>query len=240
MEKKNEIAILIAEDDLNLGVVLKDFLNMQGYRAVLCRDGNEALEAFNDYAFDVCILDVMMPKKDGFTLAKDIRKLNAEIPIVFLTAKSLQEDLIKGFKTGCDDYITKPFSTEELSLRLQAILKRCVRKGTPVKLMGQRVTIGKFVFDQASLMLKSDDYQKRLTPKEAGLLKLLVENQNQILRREVAMSEVWEESSYFISRSMDVFIARLRKYLSSDPSISIVNVHGSGFMLQILDEDEQD
>jgi len=235
------ITILIAEDDLNLGLVLKDFLSMQGYNTVLCRDGNEALEVFKKSVFSLCVLDIMMPKKDGFELAKAIRKIDADIPIVFLTAKSLQEDLIKGFKTGCDDYITKPFSTEELNYRIKAILRRCTSRGTPAKLGNARINIGKFEFDQGNLSLVAEGFSKRLTRKEAELLKLLIEHKNQILRREVAMSEVWDESNYFISRSMDVFITRLRKYLSSDPSISIVNVHGSGFMLQVFNhEGEQE
>lgn len=234
---KEEITVLIAEDDLNLGLVLKDFLSIQGYATVLCRDGNEALEVFKKSAFNLCVLDIMMPKKDGFELARAIRKLDADIPIIFLTAKSLQEDVIKGFKTGCDDYITKPFSTEELNFRIKAILRRCTSRGTPAKLGNAKISIGKFDFDQGNLLLTAEGFSKRLTRKEAELLKLLIEHKNQILRREVAMSEVWDESNYFISRSMDVFITRLRKYLSSDPSISIVNVHGSGFMLQVFDID---
>ncbi len=236
---RDKIKILIAEDDLNLGLVLKDFLALQGYDATLCRDGNDALETFNQSRFDLCVLDIMMPKKDGFELAGTIRKSNVDIPIIFLTAKSLQEDLIKGFKTGCDDYITKPFSTEELSFRIKAILRRCTTMGTPAKLGDRIINIGKFVFDPSNLSLASDDFSKRLTRKEAELLKLLFEHKGQILRRDVAMSEVWDESSYFIGRSMDVFITKLRKYLSSDPAISIVNVHGSGFMLQVFDNDSE-
>jgi DNA-binding response OmpR family regulator len=237
MEDNSHISILIAEDDLNLGVVLKDFLSISGYNTTLCRDGEEAIEVFNNQQFNICVLDVMMPKKDGFTLAREIRSINSDIPIIFLTAKSLQEDLMKGFRIGCDDYITKPFSTEELNLRIKAVLKRCSNVTAPGLLGNEVVMVGSVEFDMSNLLLRTKDGEKHLTRKEAELLKVLIDNKNKTLKRDVLTSEIWKQSNYFSGRSMDVFIARLRKYLSSDPAVSIINVHGSGFRLQI-DEDE--
>lgn len=237
MEDNSHVSILIAEDDLNLGLVLKDFLSISGYNAVLCRDGEEATEVFKSQHFNICVLDVMMPKKDGFTLAKEIRSVNPDVPIVFLTAKSLQEDLMKGFKIGCDDYITKPFSTDELNLRIKAVLKRCSNATAPSLLGSQIVMVGAVEFDMSNLILRTKDGEKHLTRKEAELLKVLIDNKNKTLKRDVLTSEIWKQSTYFSGRSMDVFITRLRKYLSSDPAVSIINVHGSGFRLQI-DTDE--
>jgi DNA-binding response OmpR family regulator len=237
MEDNSHISILIAEDDLNLGLVVKDFLSLSGYNAVLCRDGEEAIEVFRNLHFNICVLDVMMPKKDGFTLAREIRSINPDIPVIFLTAKSLHEDLMKGFRIGCDDYITKPFSTEELNFRIKAVLKRCSNITSPSLLGSQVVMVGAVEFDMSNLLLRTKDGEKHLTRKEAELLKVLFDNKNRILKRDVLTSEIWKQNNYFAGRSMDVFIARLRKYLSSDPAVSIVNVHGSGFKLQI-DEDE--
>ncbi len=235
MKQNKNISILLAEDDSNLSIVLEDYLEMLGYNITLCNDGIEALAAFKKSDFDMCILDVMMPKKDGFSLAEDIRLENKEIPIIFLTAKSLKNDRVKGFTIGCDDYITKPFSTEELSLRISAILKRCVVKSSVSGsiLSDSIVQIGNFTFDPINMTLKSDDYEKRLTRKESALLKLLIEHRNQILPRETALKKIWGGNDYFIGRSMDVFIAKLRKYLKSDTTITIVNVHGTGFKLQV-------
>ena len=236
-EETSNISILIAEDDMNLGLVLTDFLTMKGYNTTLCRDGSEAIEAYRKKFFNLCVLDVMMPKKDGFTLAREIREINPEVPIVFLTAKSLQDDLMKGFKLGCDDYITKPFSTDELNLRIRAVLKRCSNLTAP-SVMGKHVVmIGSVEFDMGNLTILVNGEKIYLTRKEAELLKMLYENKNQVVKRDEAAMEIWKHHNYFVGRSMDVFIARLRKYLSSDPAISIFNVHGTGFKL-IVDEEQ--
>jgi len=226
--------ILLVEDDPNLSMVLQDYLEMMNYDITLCRNGKEGLLVFRSGKFHLCILDIMMPVMDGFTLAEEIKKINEAIPIVFLTAKSLKEDRIRGFRLGCDDYIMKPFSTEELSLRIQAILKRCmaqtnntVREEEPI------YQIGKYTFDHKNMILSINDRDRILTRKENALLKLLCENRNQLLTRETALISVWGNDDYFIGRSMDVFIAKLRKYLTDDPSIYITNVHGTGFKLEI-------
>jgi len=232
--KSPKIRILLVEDDPNLSLVLHDYLEMLGYDIVLCNDGVEGIKAFKRKGFELCIFDIMMPKKDGFTLAEEIRLIDQKIPIIFLTAKSLKEDKIKGFYVGCDDYITKPFSTEELSLRIKAILKRCViQTGDGNDEDESRFTIGTFVFDFENMLLKSADVEQNLTRKEAGLLKLLCLHKNKLLSREVALKTIWGENDYFIGRSMDVFIAKLRKYLKADPTIHITNVHGTGFKLEI-------
>lgn len=232
-------SILLVEDDPNLSLVLADFLQMLGYNITLCHDGDEGLLAFKKNPFHLCILDVMLPKKDGFSLATDIRNINTDIPIIFLTAKSLKDDRIKGFTIGCDDYITKPFSTEELRLRIKAILKRCnFRTPIPGQSLAETYQIGKFSFDYVNMILKSDNNQQHLTRKESALLKLLFEYKNHILPREVALNTIWGGNDYFIGRSMDVFIAKLRKYLKSDPTIVIINVHGTGFKLGIQQPDD--
>lgn len=233
MENKN--SILLVEDDPNLSVVLKDFLDMIGFETVLCSNGEEGLAVFKSKAFDLCILDVMMPRKDGFTLARDIREENEAIPIIFLTARSLKEDRIQGFKAGCDDYITKPFSTEELSLRIRAILKRCNIQKQAVDSQKTVFHIGKYDLDFNNLSLKIDDNELTLTRKEAELLKLLCENRNKLVTREYALKTIWGSDNYFVGRSMDVFITRLRKYLKNDDRIQITNIHGSGFKLEIRD-----
>jgi DNA-binding response OmpR family regulator len=238
MKDSKDISILLAEDDSNLSVVLEDYLIMLGYKVTLCNNGEEAISAFRNAHFDLCVLDVMMPKKDGFSVAEDIRKENLGIPIIFLTAKSLKEDRVKGFTIGCDDYITKPFSTEEFSLRIKAILKRCVSRYTHENnISDTSIKIGKFHFDPVNMVLKSADSEKRLTRKESALLHLLVEHRNQIMPREIALKKIWGGNDYFIGRSMDVFIAKLRKYLKSDPDITIINVHGTGFKFHITDSD---
>ncbi len=235
MKKDNpQIRILLVEDDPNLSLVLQDYLEMLDYKIVLCPDGEKGIEAFKKKKFDLCIFDVMMPKKDGFTLAEEIRLIDQQIPIIFLTAKSLKEDRIKGFQIGCDDYITKPFSTEELSLRIKAILKRC-QHGNAMEENGKEdiFEIGKYTFDFENMLLKSKDSEQSLTRKEAGLLKLLCLHKNRLLTRETALKTIWGENDYFIGRSMDVFITKLRKYLKGDPAIRITNVHGTGFKLEI-------
>lgn len=230
MEDKTRI--LLVEDDANLSMVLKDYLEMLGYETILRNDGEEGLEAFKENEFSLCILDVMMPKKDGFQLAKEIRTINPEIPLIFLTAKSLKEDRIAGLKAGADDYITKPFSTEELSLRISAILKR-----SEIQYRQKRIPdvfdLGSIQFDHKNMVLIHNDKEISLTRKESALLKLLAENKNQLVEREYALEKIWGSSDYFIGRSMDVFIAKLRKMLKIDPNIAITNVHGTGFKLEV-------
>ncbi len=230
MEKKAKI--LLVEDDANLSLVLKDYLEMLGYETVVKKDGEEGLSTFKEDVFNLCILDVMMPKKDGFTLAQEIRNLDNDIPIIFLTAKTLKEDRITGFKMGCDDYITKPFSTEELSLRIEAILKRCVVQYRH-DIIPKIFEIGKYRFDHENMTLIYENINKTLTRKEAALLKLLCKNKNQLVTRDFALKQIWGSNDYFIGRSMDVFIAKLRKLLSYDNDISIKNIHGTGFKLEI-------
>jgi len=224
--------ILLVEDDPNLSLVLQDYLEMLNYEITLCRNGKEGLQTFQNGKFNLCILDIMMPVMDGFTLAEEIKKINENIPIVFLTAKSLKEDRIRGFRLGCDDYIMKPFSTEELSLRIQAILKRCMAQAS-AREEEPFYQIGRYVFDHKNMILRLDEEERVLTRKENALLKLLYENRNHLLTREIALKSVWGNDDYFIGRSMDVFIAKLRKYLKDDPSIYITNVHGTGFKLEI-------
>jgi len=232
--KNKKTRILLAEDDSNLSSVLNDYLDMMDFETVLARDGDEGLEKFNKESFDLCILDVMMPKKDGFMLAREIRDKDENIPIIFLTAKSMKEDRISGFKAGCDDYITKPFSSEELSLRIKAILKRCEIKEQPQRPPTQKTfRLGKYAFDPNNMTLTHKDNSRVLTKKEAALLKLLAENKNKLLTREYALKAVWGDDDYFIGRSMDVFITKLRKYLKDDDNVNIVNVHGTGFKLEI-------
>ncbi|MCC6599526.1 MAG: response regulator transcription factor [Crocinitomicaceae bacterium] len=231
-EPTNAPRILLVEDDINLGFVVQDTLRQNRYVVHLCKDGKEGLLQFNKEEYDLCILDVMMPKKDGFGLAEDIRKTNENIPIIFLTAKSMAEDKVKGFKLGADDYITKPFSSEELVLRVKAILKRSPKFRELVAEKG-KFTIGKYTFDFPNYELKSNGVKRKLTKKEAELLKLLCEHQGQVLERELLANMIWGDDSYFVGRSMDVFITKLRKYLSDDPALSISNVHGVGFRLEI-------
>jgi len=220
--------ILLVEDDTNLGNLLQDSLELKNYDVVLKRNGDDAFTEFKANKFDMCLLDVMMPKKDGFTLAKDIRRMNTNIPIIFLTAKALKEDTIEGLKLGADDYITKPFSMEELILRMEAIFKRLPKTEMSTQ---NRFTLGKFEFDNTLRRLKIGDKELKLTTKESELLKMLAIYVDRILEREVALNAVWGTDSYFAGRSMDVYIAKLRKYLKEDPSLEILNIHGTGFKL---------
>ncbi len=230
--KKNKPKILLVEDDTNLGFVLNDFMSMSNYEPTLARDGNEGLETFKNGNYDLCILDVMLPFKDGFTLAEEIRKIEPNIPIIFLTAKTMEKDKIKGFKAGGDDYITKPFSTEELSLRIEAILKRSkysiIKNDT-----SSEFEIGKYKFDYTNYLLSSPSGQRRLTKKEAEVLRLLCLNKNQIVKREVALKNIWGDDDYFMGRSMDVYITKLRKFLKDDENVSIVNIPRTGFKLEV-------
>lgn len=227
--EKQEIKILLAEDDKNLGTVLKAYLEAKKYTTTLCINGQEAFEEFKKNDYDFLILDVMMPIKDGFTLAREIRETDKDIPILFLTAKSLQEDKMEGFKIGADDYITKPFSMEELIVRIEAILRR-TQANKPNK-NKEFFTIGKFSFDVTRHILSADGDSHKLTSKEAELLKMLCARQNETLDRSVALKQIWHDDSYFNARSMDVYVTKLRKYLKSDPTIEILNVHGVGFKL---------
>jgi DNA-binding response OmpR family regulator len=230
IKNKIKTRLLLAEDDFNLGSLLQDYLEMEGFEVKLCRDGEEALEAFKEKLFDLCIFDVMMPKKDGFSLAKEIRVNNKTIPILFLTAKSLVDDKIHGFKLGADDYITKPFNEEELVYRIKAILKRS-SISVPNDLEETIFTIGKYTFDYSLQLLKIEGDERRITARESEILKLLYLKKNNILRREEALIAIWGENDYFHGRSFDVFITKLRKYLKKDTQIKIENVHGVGFML---------
>ncbi len=229
--------ILFVEDDPNLSMILQDYLEMIGFNVDHAANGEEGWRRFKSSSYDLLILDIMMPKKDGFTLANDIRKINSKTPIIFLTAKDMKEDRIKGFQAGCDDYITKPFSTEELSLRIKAILKRCTLISEETEGEdAETYQIGKFTFDSNNMLLTSEEEERKLTRKENGLLRLLCMNLNSLLPREVALETVWGENDYFIGRSMDVFITKLRKYLKSDPNVQITNVHGIGFKLEVNNE----
>lgn len=230
------VRILLVEDDPNLSLVLKDFLELQGYKVDLFSDGKSGMNAFLANSYDLCLLDVMLPAKDGFSLAEDIRTLNSFIPIIFLTAKSFKDDRVRGFKIGCDDYITKPFSTEELNLRIEAILKRCHNQ-VVYSDKTEVYQLGSYTFDFANMSLLIGDDVITLTRKEAELLRLLSRHKNKLLLRETALKAIWGDDDYFVGRSMDVFITKLRKHLKADPRINITNVHGSGFKLEIPEED---
>jgi len=223
--------ILLVEDDVNFGTVLRDYLQLNGYKVVLARNGLEGFEKFKKSEFDICILDVMMPYKDGFTLAKEIRSNDKSIPIVFLTAKSMKEDVLKGYKIGADDYLTKPFDAEILLKKLEVLIQRTeksVQKSKPKS----RIVIGDFIFNpRLRTLTYKKDTPTNLSPKENQLLLMLVETQNDLLSRNKALEEIWNDDNYFTSRSMDVYIAKLRKYLRQDTSVEIANIHGEGFRL---------
>ncbi|MFC3812142.1 response regulator transcription factor [Lacihabitans lacunae] len=221
--------ILLAEDDPNLGLLTQEYLIAKGYDVKLAKDGNEGLDVFLSESFDFCILDVMMPKKDGFSLAKEIRTKSPNIPLVFLTAKSMTEDTIKGFELGADDYITKPFSMEELLVRIKAIMKRVTKADKEDE--KSEFLIGKYTFVPNQHELSLNGETQKLTTKESDLLALFCKNQNQTVSRSFALKLIWGDDSYFNARSMDVYITKLRKYLKADPSIQIMNLHGEGFKL---------
>lgn len=226
--------ILLVEDDPNLGLLVQEYLIMKGYPTDRATDGNQGLQHFMAGNYDLCIFDVMMPKKDGFTLAKEVRMGNREVPIIFLTAKSMQEDTIQGFKVGADDYMTKPFSMEELLLRIQAILRRSQRSADNTEV--NTFEIGSFSFDYPHQLLtytaaNNEPHTQKLTSKESELLKLMAQNLNQPVSRSFALKMVWGDDSYFNARSMDVYVTKLRKYLKEDPAVQLVNVHGEGFKL---------
>ena len=223
--------ILIVEDDPNLGQILKEYLHLKGHETTLCRDGEEGFSTYQKGGFDFCVLDVMMPKKDGFSLAREIREVDKQIPIVFLTAKSMKEDTIEGLKIGADDYLTKPFSMEELLLRINAINKRVNKENTNQSAMPGKIELGKFLFSYDQSLLQGPSGDTKLTSRENELLKLFVQNLNQTLDRSYALKSIWKDDSYFNARSMDVYIAKLRKHLKADDSLQILTVHGQGFKL---------
>lgn len=232
--------ILLVEDDQNFGDVLRSYLEMHDYDVTLATDGVLGLEAFKKSHFDLCVFDVMMPRKDGFTLARDIRERNQEVPIIFLTAKTMKDDVLQGFKIGADDYISKPFNSEELLLRIQAVLKR-VNKAPDPRDEQREYTIGKYHFNFPVRILTYTDAkpgeegQWKLSPKEAELLKMFCRYMNDVTPRSEALTKIWHEDNYFTARSMDVFVTKLRKYLAKDPAIEIVNIHGNGFQLLVKD-----
>lgn len=228
----DKIKILLVEDDYNLGFVVQDKLKETGYDVVLCSDGAEGIKKFNEDKFHLCIFDVMMPKKDGFTLAQDVRKIDKQVPILFLTAKNQTEDKIEGFKAGGDDYLTKPFSTEEFLLRIQSLLKR-VNLVTEEDNPGT-YELGAIKFDTENFkLIYASGEDKKLTKKEAKILLLLVQHMDKVLPRDVVLNAVWGQDDYFVGRSLDVFITKLRKYLKADENVEIGNVHGVGFKLTV-------
>lgn len=233
-ERTEDVRILLCEDDENLGMLLREYLEAKGYKAELCVDGEEGKRAFDANEYDMCIFDVMMPKMDGFTLAEKIREKDTDTPIIFLTAKNMKDDIRAGFEIGADDYITKPFSMEEVVFRIEAIMRRV--KGKRTKDSSAHM-IGKFNFDTQKQILSIGDKQTKLTTKEAELLTLLSNKKNELLQRDYALKAIWIDDNYFNARSMDVYITKLRKHLKDDPNVEILNVHGKGYKLVITNED---
>ena len=224
--------VLLVEDDLNFGRILKDYLELNNYDVVLARNGVEGAEKFNKGDFDICLLDVMMPYKDGFTLAKEIRANDMNVPIIFLTAKSMKDDVVKGYQIGADDYLTKPFDSEVLLLKMKALFQRMEQNDFQLKNENHLFTIGAFNFNAKLRQLSlNNDKPIKLSPKEGSLLHLLILHKNDLMPRELALKKIWKDDTYFTSRSMDVYIAKIRKHLKGDPSIEIINVHGEGFRI---------
>jgi two-component system, OmpR family, response regulator len=230
--------ILLVEDDQNFGDVLRSYLEMHDYAVTLATDGVFGLEAFKKDQYDLCIFDVMMPRKDGFTLAKEVRERNLDVPIIFLTAKTMKDDVLQGFKLGADDYINKPFNSEELLFRIQAILKRSAKAPDP-KDEQKEFSFGKYHFNYPLRILTYtegvpvEDNQWKLSPKESELLRLFCKYLNDVMPRSEALTKIWHEDNYFTARSMDVFVTKLRKYLAKDPYLEIANIHGNGFRLLV-------
>ncbi len=218
--------ILLVEDDVNLGSLLKEYLIAKGYACILETDGDKGFRAFKKDHFDLCLLDIMLPVKDGYTLARDIRVQNPDVPIIFLTAKSMKKDVLEGFHAGADDYLTKPFSMEELLLRIEAVLRRSTRSNQQ-----ETFVLGQYTFDSNKQTLTRADQVINLTTKESELLKLLCQHPNQILERNVALKSIWKDDNYFNARSMDVYITKIRKHLADETSVQIINVHGKGYKL---------
>jgi DNA-binding response OmpR family regulator len=226
---EERLKILLAEDDLNLGMLLVDYLETEGFDVKLCKDGELALKSFQAQPFDLCLLDVMMPKMDGFSLAKQIRLKEKKLPILFITAKSLKEDKLKGYDLGADDYITKPFDEEELLWKIKAIIRRIPEN----KVKQAIVSIGKYAFDFENQSLSISGKTKRITERESDILHYLSRHRNHVIKREEMLKELWGENDYFFGRSLDVFITKIRKYLKEDPGISIENVFGVGFIFNV-------
>lgn len=222
--------LLYVEDDESLSFVTRDNLELAGYRITYCENGKQAMEVIKQNDFDLCIFDVMLPDVDGFTIAEELRKFNTQVPILFLTAKSMKEDRIRGLKLGADDYITKPFSIEELILKIEIFLRRSKISSPSVPTY---LTVGNYLLDHKNLSLKFEDQAKNLTQKEADLLKMLIENKNEVIKRSLILETLWGEDDYFLGRSLDVFISRLRKYLSQDSRIKIENIHSVGFKMKV-------
>ncbi len=226
--------VLLVEDDQNFGAILRDYLELNDFEVVLARNGVEGGEKFNKEEFAICLLDVMMPYKDGFTLAKEIRKVNSAVPIIFLTAKSMKEDVVKGYNLGADDYLTKPFDSDVLLLKMRAMFQRMEQNVVNLDKAKHLFTIGKFDFNAKLRELSYDAGPPvKLSPKEGALLQLLALHQNDLMPRELALKKIWKEDTYFTSRSMDVYIAKLRKHLKADPIIQISNIHGKGFRMTV-------
>ncbi len=232
-EKKR---LLLVEDDPSFGTVLRDYLALNDYDVIHALDGEEGLEKYKENTFDICILDVMMPKKDGFSLAKDIKEINPDTPIIFLTAKSLKEDVLKGYQVGADDYVLKPFDSEVLLYKINVVLQRKNSNVLEKDYSQEEFVVGAFEFNSKLRSLKINGEQHKLSPKENELLKLLCLYKDDLMPRELALTRIWHDDNYFTSRSMDVYIAKLRKYLKPDTSIEIENIHGEGFRLTILDQ----
>lgn len=228
---KEKTNILLAEDDLNLGVLLVDFLETEGYVVKLCKDGEIALKVFQNQSFDICLLDVMMPNMDGFTLAKEIKLKNKNIPIIFITAKSLKEDKLIGYDLGADDYITKPFDEEELLWKIKAVIRRVPESKNNIK--QDIISIGKYEFDFNNQSLSINGKTQRITEKESDILNYLSQHRNHVIKREAMLKELWGENDYFLGRSLDVFISKMRRYLKEDSTITIENVFGVGFIFNV-------
>jgi two-component system response regulator VicR len=221
--------LLVVEDDPNLGDILKEYLEMKGYEPTLCRDGEEGWNKFKKDKYDLCLLDIMMPKKDGFTLAKEIKKVQENLPILFLTAKNQKDDIIEGLKIGADDYLTKPFSMEELLLRITAILRR-TQKSTEISAL-KTYTFGDFVLHYDEQFIEGPEGRHKLTSKENELIRLLASEINKLVNRSHALKQIWGDDSYFNARSMDVYLSKIRKILKDDPKVQIITVHGEGFKM---------
>ncbi|MCX6251127.1 MAG: response regulator transcription factor [Bacteroidetes bacterium] len=230
MSRKTKI--LLVEDDPNFGSILKSYLELTEYEVILKQDGKQGLSAFRNSSFDLCILDIMMPEMDGFTLAREIKKIDEKLPLIFLTAKTLKQDILEGFRIGADDYLTKPFDSEVLLCKISAILKRNM-ENSESETEQEEISIGRFTFNHRLRQLIFDKQVQILSPKETELLKMMVRAKDGILSRKDALGKIWGTDNYFTTRSMDVFIARLRKYLKPDPSIEIINIHGNGYRLVV-------
>lgn len=234
MSVSSTYRILLVEDDTNLGFVVNDLLELEGYQVRWEKDGEAGAKTFKDFQPHLSVLDIMLPKKDGYQLGAEIKTKNPQSPIIFLTARGMESDRVKGFQTGADDYITKPFSNQEFLLRVKALLKRCY--GDSEQDVKNRFQIGAFEFEPSNLILRNGSEEKKLTQKEVDVLKLLCQNESEIVKRELILISVWGNADYFTGRSLDVFISKLRKYLNADPSVRIENIHSVGFRLSVNDQ----